>query len=346
MDHSELRKDPWLGHWTLFTPARSFPPLLPGVTGEAGGAEALAAGNERFAPHGIYQAGANRADGSWQVRVVPNRVPMLRVEADGGLHGEDIYDRMEGLGAHEVIVEDPAGTRMESLSVAGLEAVLRAWRARIADLRRDSRLRSFFIARDTGRFAGARTARGVAHLVAMPIVPPVLREKVRVAEAFHAEKERSLFAEILEAERKVGKRIVYENAGFIAFCPYASRVPFEVALWPKQDAAHFEHCPDLELTQFAEVLRHVLRQINVALDNPACHVALTTAPVRPKGSEPAAEGVFRWHVEILPRINPVSAFETVTGCHTNCVLPEDAAAYLRGVAPTGVEPECDPLKVP
>jgi UDPglucose--hexose-1-phosphate uridylyltransferase len=240
---------------------------------------------------------------------------------------------MEGLGAHEVIIEDPEGLRLEQLSLEGVSAVVWAWRNRIADLRRDARLRSMFIVRDVGRNAGSRTARGVSQLVAMPMVPPLLKQKLHVAAEFLKAKERSLFAAILDDERKAAKRIVYENSGFVAFCPYASRVPFELALWPKREWGWFEEISDLEMTQFAEALRHLLQQLAFALDSPAYHLMLTTAPVRSRGTGESVqfEG-FRWHVEILPRLQPVHAFELATGCYTNSVWPEEAAAFLRSDA--------------
>ena len=60
------------------------------------------------------------------------------------------------------------------------------------------------------------------------------------------------------------------------------------------------------------------------LDDPSFNYYIHTAPVR----EP--EGTFHWHLEITPRLTEFAGFERGTGFYINPVVPEDAAAILKG----------------
>ena len=66
-------------------------------------------GNESQTPPELWAArgsgGPNRP--RWKVRVIPNKFPALRIEGDLNREAEGIYDRMNGIGAHEVIIDTP-----------------------------------------------------------------------------------------------------------------------------------------------------------------------------------------------------------------------------------------------
>jgi UDPglucose--hexose-1-phosphate uridylyltransferase len=328
VDKSELRRDPLTGAWILFAEARAQRPAFGSVRTESAPPDPFLAGRERFAPHTLYEV---RDATGWQVRVVPNRVPLLRVEGDPTPRADGFYDRMDGIGAHEVIIEDPGPRALEELPLASLERVIDAWQARMVDLLRDPRLRSFFIVKNVGRPAGARTAHSVSQLVALAIVPPTLRRKLEVARAFFAAKKRAIFEDLLAEEVRTATRLVYENNGFTVFCPYAARVPFELAIYPKRQCPDFHGLSAQERAQLADVLRTALRKLNRALDHPPYNLLLTTAPTRPPraGQWDTLDHDFRWHLEILPRLDHRGGLELATGCWLNSVWPEVAADTLR-----------------
>jgi UDPglucose--hexose-1-phosphate uridylyltransferase len=329
MDKTEMRLDPLTETWTLFSEARGARPAHGSVRAEAA-SDPFGAGLERYAPRTLHQA--DGSDG-WQVRVVPNRAPILRVEGDATRHPDGFYDRMDGVGAHEVIVEDPGTRALEELPLADVEKVIDAWKWRMLDLLHDKRMRAFNVVKCVGRAAGAQTAHSVSQLIAMAVVPPLLRRKLENARRFFEVKKRSIFEDILAEEVRVAARLVYENNGFSIFCPYAARAPFEMAIFPKRQCPDFHGLSDQERTQFADALRTALRKLNRALDDPPYQFALTTAPTRtPRPDEWATLDLdFRWHAEIVPRLNPPGAVEFATGCHVNSVWPEVAADYLRGI---------------
>lgn len=337
MPSNALRLDPLTEEWTVFSEERWVWPGAGSVRAEAeGGAAAnpFLAGREQYAPQTLHEA---RQESGWRVRVVPNRVPLLRVEGEPARQPDGFYDRMSGVGAHEVIIETPDLRAFETLEVEHVAEVVEAWRMRMLDLMRDARMRSFTVVKSVGRPAGALIGHAVSQLIAMAVIPMRLKRKLEISRAFYERKKRSIFQDILSEEVRSGVRIVYENPGFMVFCPYASRAPFELAVYPKRQCPDFHALEGVERTQLADALRVALRKLSGALDHPPYQLHLTTAPTRTGRLDQwgSIDRDFRWHVEILPRLYPMHAFELATGTWLNSVWPETAAEYLRTVDISG-----------
>jgi UDPglucose--hexose-1-phosphate uridylyltransferase len=166
-------------------------------------------------------------------------------------------------------------------------------------------------------------------LIALPVTPIVVKEKLTAARAYYLEKDRNLFEDILKAERKAGDRVVFENDGFTVFCPFASRFPFETCVMPRKQSADFQNSTDEDLLLLAEAVQRTLGAYAEALNRPNYNLVLHTAPFR-RSRHPEAwttlDADFRWHIEILPRLTGVAGFEFGTGFYINPTLPEEAAA--------------------
>jgi UDPglucose--hexose-1-phosphate uridylyltransferase len=334
MHTNEMRLDPLTDEWTLFSEARAHHPTAGSVFQEAQSSAAsnpFLLGREKYVPHSLHET---RRDNAWRVRVVPNRAPVLQIAGDPTRQSEGFYDRMQGVGAHEIIVETPDHRAFETLELKQIEEVIGAWKARIDDLHNDGRMRAFTVVKAVGRPAGALVAHSLSQLIAMAVIPSRLKRKLEAARNFYEYKKRAIFQDILSEEVRSGVRIVYENHGFMVFCPYASRSPFEMAVYPKRQCADFHKIHPEEVAQLADALRVALAKLNGALDHPPYHLMLTTAPTRTARSDQwgSLERDFRWHIEIVPRLYPTGAFEMATGSSVNSVWPETAAEYLRSVA--------------
>src|SRR4029077_17609526 len=204
-------------------------------------------GREAMTPHEVL---AYRQDGSapnapgWQLRVVPNKFPALQVEGTLDREAEGMFDRMNGIGAHEVIIETPDHDRsLAAMSEPEIERVLWAYRERILDLKQDHRLRYILLFKNHGAAAGATLEHGHSQLIALPIVPDFVREEIEGARRHFHDKERCVFCDIVRQEIAAGRRVVQENADIVALAPYASRVPFEMWLLPRAHASRYEEAP-------------------------------------------------------------------------------------------------------
>ena len=111
---------------------------------------------------------------------------------------------------------------------------------------------------------------------------------------------------------------------FVAFCPYASRFPFETWILPKNHGSHYEKIRQTEIEQLAGVIKRVISRIELALDRRAYNYIMHTAPF-----DTPELGHYHWHIEVMPSVTKAAGFEWGTGFHINSVAPEDAACVLR-----------------
>jgi len=324
-----MRLDPLTQAWTIFSAARPIPPAFGSVQDEPAKESPFVAGHERFTGPALHTEPAHE----WRVRVVPNRAPILHVEGDASRRADGFYDRADGVGAHEVVVEDAGDNAFEELPLPQIEQIITAWKTRMLDLMKDTRMRSFTVVKNVGTPAGGRVRHSVSQILAMATIPPLLHRKLQTARTFYDTRKRSIFEDILSEEVRTGTRLVYENNGFTVFCPYAARTPFEVAVYPKRQCPDFHGLTTQETTQLADVLKAALHKLNRALDHPPYSLMLFTAPTRTTRGDhwTSIERDFRWHIEILPRLYYRNGIELATGCYLNSVWPEVAAAHLRSI---------------
>ena len=261
----------------------------------------------------------------WSVRVVPNRHPMLRIEGGADIRSHGLFETREGLGAHEVIIETPLHDQpLHTLDADHLWRVLWAWRTRLQDLKRDSRFASVVIFKNHGRAAGARLDHSHSQLVAFPILPPGIAEKVENGARHLSATGRCIFCDLIVEELADPRRVICDQGAILAVAPFASRVPFETWLMPREHEPRFEDTADSTLKTLAEKIRFVLSRIDWALERPAYNLVLHSAPLTGE-----ADNSFHWHLEILPRVTRYSGLEWGSGMHRNPVGPEEAARVLR-----------------
>jgi UDPglucose--hexose-1-phosphate uridylyltransferase len=328
----ELRKDPVVGRWVIISTERARRPTdfaLDPVRPRASNC-VFCEGNEDKTPPEII---ASRAAGlganlpGWRYRVVPNKFPALRVEGDLDRTGEGLYDRMNGVGAHEVVIETPDhAASLATLPVDAVAEVLIAYRERVRDLKKDPRLEYVLIFKNYGEAAGASLEHPHSQLIATPIIPVMVEEELAGSARYFELKERCVWCDVLRQDRRDRRRLVTEAHGFAVVAPFAPRFPLETWILPTRHRAAFEESEVDELRGLAVVLKDFLQRLGVLLGDPPFNYMLHTAPLR----EPAAEA-FHWHLEIIPKLTRVAGYEWGSGFFINPVPPEDAAAVLRDV---------------
>ena len=259
----------------------------------------------------------------WRVRVVPNRLPALRVESHYAEPAEGLLQTLGGLGAHEVIIESPQHrASWAAMSAEEIRLVLWAWRERMRDLRRDIRLKTFLVVKNVGAAAGATFDHAHSQLLALPFVPLHLDDELAGARLRHGRTSHCAFCAVVDEELAKGVRVVSGDEYAIALAPFASRVPFETWVLPRAHAAAFEDTSDERLLAIAERLRDVIARLHVTLKSPPYSVLLHTVPVGDAES-------FHWHFEIIPRLTPVNGLAWDGGIHINPVSPEEATRVLK-----------------
>lgn len=325
----EIRKDPITGSWVIIATERARrPDDFVRSPVEIRGVKVcpFCHGNEDKTPPEVlaYRNGTGPDTAGWNLRVVPNKFPALRVEGLLDREGDGIYDRMNGVGAHEVIIETPDHfLTLADLAERRIEDLFWAFRDRINDLKRDKRLRYILIFKNHGEAAGASIEHTHSQLIALPVIPRRVEEELEGALRHWQFKERCVFCDVVRQELRDGSRLVLETDHFAVIAPYAPRFPFETWIVPKTHHSHFESA-EASYPNLAWVLRSVLRKLDKVLEKPAYNFMLHTAPV----SE-SAMAHYHWHIEIIPKLARVAGFEWGTGFHINPTPPEESAQFLR-----------------
>lgn len=334
---AQLRRDPVVGFWVVVAEESVGHPLPRIQNGHGDSQELcpLCEGHEAFTPPEIAAYGRRGQANSpgWNVRVVPNTLPVLTpTPPDLNRRGIGLFDVMNGIGAHEVVVETPRhDEELADMSPLSVNVVLQAFRDRIQDLHRDHRLRYVMVCKNRGPFAGARLAHAHSQIIALAATPVRVKDKLHGARAYYELKERCIYCDILRQELADGSRVVYENAHIVVLCPFASRFPFELLILPRQHQCAFCAITPAEQADLAVALVEAAGAIRAALSDPDYNLVLHTAPNPvPRPGFWRTIGVdFHWHVEFIPRIFSVAGFEWGTGCYINPTPPESAAEYLR-----------------
>jgi UDPglucose--hexose-1-phosphate uridylyltransferase len=326
----ELRKDPIVGRWVIIATDRAKRPVTAKseVHIPSQGICPFCEGSETNTPREIiaYRDRDTRPnERGWRVRVVPNKFPALQIEGDLNKRGDGIYDKMNGIGAHEVIIECPFHeVTMANLSEENIREILWVYHDRLVDLKKDPRLVYGMVFKNVGAAAGASIEHTHSQLIVTPIVPINVWEEMTGSLEFFNYRGRCIYCDIIHQELAAEKRIVLDTPNFLSIAPYASRFPFETWIIPKNHASHYENIQKNEVDELGMVLKTILLKLESALDKPAYNYIIHTSPF-----DTQALPHYHWHIEVIPRLTRVAGFEWGTGFYINPVPPEQSAAFLR-----------------
>ncbi len=328
----ELRRDPIIGRWVIIATERGkiqsdfskSEEEVPSINGNC----PFCPGNENKTPSEILsfrEPGTKRNEKGWWVRVIPNKHPVLRVEGNLNRRGEGMFDFMDGIGAHEVVIEtakhNAAFSDLENKSV---EEIIWAWRDRMLDLKKDIRFEYVLVFKNHGMAAGASLVHPHSQIIAMPTVPVRVKQELEGCRNYFEYKERCVFCDIIREEIETNIRIVSENEDFICITPFASRFPFETCILPKTHSSVFEDLQKHEVVNLALILRDINGRMNRTLETPPYNFVIHNSPCK-SGKLP----YYHWHIEMTPRLTNAAGFEWGTGFYINPTSPEEAAKFLR-----------------
>ena len=334
---SELRHDPIQKRWVIIASDRGKRPIdfkQENIKKEVNFCP-FCKGSEAKTPDTISDIPGS--DNQWRVRTVPNKYPALKIEGELDRKAEGIFDVVNGIGAHEVIIESPDhDDDITLMSYENVQKILIMYRNRLNDLKKDSRFKYILIFKNHGIAAGASLEHPHSQIIATPITPRTVSAELQSAKEHFLLKERCIFCDIINQELKENKRIIYQDNQYVVMMPFASRFPFEmmIAPMPKKHSHDFSESTDADLYNLAVVLKDTLFKLKKGLNDPAYNFLIHTAPNKNSNKRGnldwnTIERDFHWHIEIIPRLTKKAGFEWGTGFYINPTPPEAAAEYLK-----------------
>jgi len=328
---SELRRDPICGRWVIVDTDHPSKPedFEHEPHSWRGGVCPFCYGSEGMTPFEIEALrDPNTAPNTpgWQVRIVPNKFPALQIEGDLDRRGVGIYDKSNGIGAHEILIESPYHNKdIPDLLNEEVEKVILMCCRRAQDLVKDKRFKYIMIFKNYGPSAGASLEHPHTQIIALPLVPKNPMEEIKGAQNYFEYRERCVYCDVIRQEIQEKERIILENKYFLAFCPSVSRFPFEIWIIPKKHQNHFYHMPPEEIPVLASILKETITKVKKVFNSPAYNFIIHSSPAN---SDSFTES-YHWHIEFMPKLTRVAGFEWGTGFYIVPTPPELAAAYLR-----------------
>jgi len=337
---TELRKDPITGRWVIVSIDGSgqIPDLEPARLDNAQEHCPFCEGHEEQTSPEIFslrQEGTYPNSSGWYVRCIPNINPVLTSSEDLGRRGLGIFDMMNGIGAHEVIIETPRHNEdFYNSDKEQVERVLSTYRDRIVDLKKDDRLKYVLVFKNRGQRAGSLSiSHAHSQVIATPVVPIRVKLELTGTHKYYQMKQRCIFCDIIRQELEDEIRVVDQNESFLCLLPFASRFPYECWILPKTHRAQFTEIEEDELKDLAIMFKRTFFRLRQVLKDPPYNCVLHDGPntVPKKGYWQTIAKDYHWHFEIIPRLTRTAGFEWGSGFHINPLAPEKAAEDLRSV---------------
>ena len=282
-------------------------------------------GNEHMTPPATRVV---PGDGSWRVRVAPNKFPALSKEGERLRVSQGVRRMVSGVGVHEVIVETPSHNKTTAqLDDSNVELIIQTYLDRFRFASDDPRVEQVTIFKNHGEAAGTSLEHAHSQIIGTPVVTTQVRDRLVNAVSHYDEFGECIFCRVLDIELKEKARIVLEGEHFVVFVQFAALTPFSMLIMPRRHMSVFSEMSDAEAKDLARVLRRTLAKLFYGLDDPDFNYTIRTAPTDHVGVK-----YYHWYLSVIPRLTRMAGFELGAGMFINVSLPEENAEFLRHVA--------------
>ena len=281
-------------------------------------------GNEALTPAEIARVTA--PDGSWLVRVIPNKYSVFEATLDMQRKKQGTFRSMAAAGVHEVVVEHPRhDLELGEMEPAHLVLLLRVYRERYQELRGHPQVESIVIFKNQGQRAGSSLEHAHSQITAAPVLSSQVCMRLQEARRFHELEGGCLYCTVLHEELLAEERIIEAGENFVAFMPYAALSPYHTWVFPRKHQASFDEISDTDIEELAGLLSRLLRRLKAAANGPDYNITIRSAPVG------EVSGCFHWYISIVSRISQLAGFELGSGTYINSMRPERCAERVRSI---------------
>ncbi|HEY4507243.1 MAG TPA: DUF4921 family protein [Candidatus Paceibacterota bacterium] len=326
---NEFRQDLVSGEWVLFATGRAKRPeqnshsvdVLVSSKTDCPFEEPEKKGNEVLATY------SNQDKSDWTIKVSKNKFPAVTEGEAGPVKNHGPFGVESAMGIHEVVIFRDHERCLCRYDKQEMAEIFKVYQDRYLNSFDHGSRKYTLIFNNHGKSAGASIVHPHSQIMSIPILPPDVRRSIHGSEKFYKENKKKIYDVMVDWEIAEKKRIVVENEYFVAFCPFVSRAPYEVRIFPRSGDAHFEKTPEDRLIFLGDIMSIVLGKISKSLNEPDYNFFIHTAPLQETETDP--HEFYTWHIEILPKMSMVGAFEIGSGIDVNVVDPDEAAKLLR-----------------
>ena len=309
---NELRWNPILGEWIIVASKRETRPWRPKTC--------------PFCP------GSEETGYGWKIKVLPNRFPALRTDAQTSIESHGIYVVKPAYGYCEVIVETPMHEGdLCDIEINNLKEFIDVLAERFVKLGSDPKIKYVFEFRNKGAAIGVSLHHPHSQIYALPFIPPRIKRELKNAKKFWSKRGICLFCHIIKLEKDFGKRIIYENDHFIQFLPFFAMWPYETHIYPKRHVQSLNMLSDEERYALADVLKVATKTYNTLFDMSLPYIMA----IHQKPTDGKDYSFYHMHIEFYPpnrdkeKVKYAAGIEWGAGTFTYDALPEERARQLQ-----------------
>ena len=204
-----------------------------------------------------------------------------------------------------------------------VENIVTAYKFRYNRLLEDSNINIICIFKNYGHLAGASLIHPHSQIIGSMVTPPNISEQIFFSRRGFDDHGKCVYCRLLQEELKQQERVIINSEYFVAFCPFASRSPYEIRIIPKRHSSVFGNINDEELKDFANVLQASIRKLYNLLGDPDYNYVIRSITTNDREVQ-----FYHWHMIIIPKVAKQAGFEIGTGIYINPVPPEVCAEQL------------------
>jgi UDPglucose--hexose-1-phosphate uridylyltransferase len=318
---SELRWNPLLGEWVAtathrqdrtFLPPADYCPLCPTKPG----------GFPTEVPESTYD-----------IVVFENRFPSLQPDPPApAIAGTKLYPVRPAQGVCEVVLYSPNHTStLAREPVTQIYKLIQVWTDRFRELSEHEFVKYIFIFENKGEAIGVTLHHPHGQIYAYPFIPPRIETELTESRAHRDQTGRCLLCDILEEEKRDGRRIVAANDSFIAYIPFFARWPYEVHLSSQRHLQALTDFTQKEQQDLAALMKTLLVAYDKLFDISLPYMMV----IHQRPSDGEDYDYYHFHIEFYPplrtktKLKYLAGSETGAGTFINDTLAEEKAAELR-----------------
>lgn len=273
----------------------------------------------------VYSKGVKINDfKNWTTAVIPNKYPILiNSQKYKEKKESNIYSKIKSSGFHELVITKDHEKSLALLSIDKIKEVLTCYQQRIIEYKKHDFVKNVVVFHNHGKEAGASQPHPHSQILTVPLIDKEFKITLGRHKKHFEENNECLRCRVNKEEKKLKKRIVFENKDFIVYIPFAPKFTYQTIISPKKHASRFEEITEKEKESLAEAFKEILSKLYKKLKNPAYNFYLHTAPLDKEYP------YFHWYFSIFPRRYPLAGFEMGAQMEVLTMTPEEQADFLR-----------------
>ena len=283
-----------------------------------------------------FDPGSGRVPDNYDVYLYPNDFPAFSPDAAPFVPETGLWAQTSPRGACDVVLYSPEHTLPPSkLSLENWRKVIDLWTTRTSQHASNPDIALVAAFENCGEAVGVTMPHPHGQIYAFPFIPPAVEKELassrEYAETHNGE---CLFCRLLEEEVTLGSRIVFCDAHFVAFVPYAARFPAEVLIYPRRHIRTLLDLTDEEKTSLANNISIMRKKY----DNLYGFLMPLMMPVK-QAPLHETEPPYHFHIQFLPlqrgptKLKYLATIETGYGTFLADTAPEQMAESLRRSEP-------------